>query len=342
MPQRQHVENYDLNQSDCDNKPLPHIHEETSYRTGKSYRQPTYAERQRKKEYQKASGAPAGRRIGIILAVVVIAVAVCIGSVASMVRDMASPLTDDMRLADIFNNETDFGWEEESLEDYSPLRLDDIEYYDAVYDMPTDGDVYDIGLSAGNYKVGYHLPEGTYELTAVSGCGTIDVEDDDNNIYLYEWLDSDEESGYRQISNLKLYQGAFIFVSGGVEVTLSAANAQSQLMAEGMPNELTKSVPVDSEALMAGRDFPAGVYDIFCTEGFGVVYVYEKADGDEEPDYSYMELMQSSEDAGLNGRLKDYAMKIYNIELETGMCVEVNDMSLELIPSDTVFLQEGE
>lgn len=344
MPQRQHVEDYDLNKSDCDDKPLTHVHDEDFYQKEASYRQPAYAERQRKKEYQKASGTQAGKPMGIILVVVVIVVVICIASVISAVRETAAPLTDDTSWKYIFHNEFDFDREDGSTEDRSELILDDMEYEYALYSMPENGAAYDTYLTAGNYTAGCQLPEGTYELKVLYGNGTIDVEDSDNNIYIYEWLDSSTEEGYGQIVNLQLYQGAEVRISDGLELKLSSTNAQSQKLLEGIPNALTETVAVGNEPLMAGRDFPAGVYDIYSAEGFGVVDIYEESDDAGEENYIYLisQLLQSEEDADSEGRMEDYAAAVRNIILEEGMYVDGNGMPLELIPSETVYPQEGE
>lgn len=341
MPQRQHAENYNLNKSDCDGKPLTHVHDDCSYRTEKDHRQPTYAERQRKKEYRKASGSRAGKQTGMIVLIVVIVVLIA-GSVASSVGK--SMIEDKLFVSDRFDNDFDLDWGQESEEVYGPLTLDDSEYVDAIYDIPESGVSYEAYLAAGNYQAGCQIPEGTYKLVVIYGCGEITVENDEQGIYISEWLDYEEAQGYSEIDHLKLYQGSQIQVSGGVELRLLTENAQSQKMAEDVPNELTESVMVDGGPLLAGKDFPAGVYDIYGVDGFGVVDLYRDADDDMEWEYDYIDsqLLQSSDDADTNGRMEDYALKISNVELNEGVYIDADDMSLELIPSETVFLQEGE
>lgn len=341
MPQRQHVKDYDLNKSDCDDKPLTHVHEDVSYRTDRSYKQSTYAERQRKTEYRKATGKSSGKLVGIIVVIIVILIVVSV--INNAVINNAR-----LTIKDMFDNEFDLDWNENQddtwTEDYSALTLDDAEYDYAVYDIPEEGAAYDAYLAAGTYKVGCHLPEGTYDLLVLYGYGTIDVEDDENGCYIYEWLDSNEDGGYGQIYNLRLYQGAKVYVSDGVELKLSTTNAQSEKMLEGVPNTLTETVSVGNEPLQAGRDFPAGVYDIYSMEGSGVVDIYVSWDEDDDQDYTYLdsEMLQSVDDADSEGRMEGYALKICNVELEDGMYIDGNGMPLELIPSDIVFPQEGE
>ena len=55
-------------------------------------------------------------------------------------------------------------------------------YSDLQEVMPEEGELYEADLTAGIYKGGVHLPQGTYTLTCKSGSGQVELTDSKNNI----------------------------------------------------------------------------------------------------------------------------------------------------------------
>lgn len=130
-------------------------------------------------------------------------------------------------------------------------------------ELAEEGTVFEIGLQAGCYEAGVHLPEGRYTVSLVSGVGSMSVDDWDNGIYLWESFGGNaEQDEITEMEDVRLYQGAKLEITESAVLLFRSENGQTQDMSS-QENPLTESVRVkEEETLYAGEDFPAGVYDI--------------------------------------------------------------------------------
>lgn len=129
------------------------------------------------------------------------------------------------------------------------------------------GAFYETQLVQGDYLVGVHIPEGKYTIELMEGDGRIQVSDMEHNIYVYEFFSEKDEAGIDSITeceDVKLFAGVTLkVVSPGVRLRFSSENAQLNEMT-GMKNPLTEQVHLkEGEKLTAGKDFEAGVYDLY-------------------------------------------------------------------------------
>ncbi|MDO4444789.1 MAG: hypothetical protein Q4C97_04545 [Bacillota bacterium] len=73
--------------------------------------------------------------------------------------------------------------------------------------------------------------------------------------------------------------------------------------ASGEENAVTEEIPVTEELMIAGEDFPAGIYDVVIKEGQGYVYYTDYSDEDRTEEVIYMdqeEVGALSRELGLN------------------------------------------
>lgn len=121
---------------------------------------------------------------------------------------------------------------------------------------------YEEYLYPGIYKVGVHIPEGTYTIFLDDGdYGTVDIweyVDDDtylNDSFLFE------RDVMEYVEEVYLYEGEVIEISSEMMAWISSEDASySDCINE--ENPLTESYEITGEAV-AGVDFPEGFYDIY-------------------------------------------------------------------------------
>ena len=130
-------------------------------------------------------------------------------------------------------------------EDYDPYQF-------AARELSDSGDVYDALLGQGKYYVGVNIPEGSYTVELADGEGSLNVDDPENGIYLYQYFGYDEDYGDKTLlEDVRLYEGAAVSISGQVRLDFHSENAQVQSMSYET-NPLTESVPLE-----AGRTYTA-------------------------------------------------------------------------------------
>ena len=127
--------------------------------------------------------------------------------------------------------------------------------------------LYEADLTAGIYKGGVHLPQGTYTLTCKSGSGQVELTDSKNNIWVQYNFGDDYDNTEEEVSDFEVFPGCYVIVEDTLELHMTAENAQMNLTA--IANPLTESKTV-SDKFTVGKDVPAGVYDVKCVEGFGI------------------------------------------------------------------------
>lgn len=213
------------------------------------------------------------------------------------------------------------------FEDYtyddSDSYTEDDPYSDVQEVMPDDGEVYETDLTAGIYKGGVHIPQGTYILTCNGGSGRVELIDSKNNIWTQYYFGDDYEDSQEEVSGFEVFPGCYVVVEDTMELHMMAENAQMDLT--GIPNPLTESKVV-SDKFTVGKDVPAGVYDVWCVEGLGIFdYVVTVRAGYE----SYMGMLIGNEESGFPQELK-------NIVLTDGTEVDLEGLKVELTPSERI------
>jgi len=146
-------------------------------------------------------------------------------------------------------------------------------------EMPADGTAWSVFLTAGYYTVGETIPQGTYQVRVSEGKGSLHVEDEDNAIWYYSWLEPGNE-----VEDLRLYPGARVTVEGGCELEFQAENAQTEALTPYEADVSLEDVEVlAGEEYSVGTDIAPGRYDVRYApdEDSGIVELrVEREDGD--------------------------------------------------------------
>ncbi|MCI8292304.1 MAG: hypothetical protein HFH53_02050 [Hespellia sp.] len=292
------------NSSSCDKEALTHVHDEEkplpeapeamqgearmpdglgttgySYRTSQSsegtvdvrpYRQ---SKRGKTRNVQKM---PARNVVAVIATVIGILGAIA-GLVPFVVQEVSSFFSSDVESAD-----------QDGRYDYVNYELEDT------------GESWNEKLSVGEYKVGVHIPEGTYTVTISEGSGVLQVNDIANGIYLWQQfaVDTEEiEESVVEMQDVRLYEGAIVEV-GDRPLEFTTENAQSEL--SYIENPLTEEVmlPPD-QSMIAGVDFPEGVYDVLGLGEWGYLEIEVPLErGEDYPPYSIGTVWMDTLDTG--------------------------------------------
>jgi hypothetical protein len=189
----------------------------------------------------------------------------------------------------------------------------------------------DLQLTSGNYTAGNDFPAGEYDITAVSGSGNVSS----SNIYsggINAAMGTEEANKaagsdlYEQkYSNIKLPGDVVLSVSGGVTVRLVSDDASTApLKPRVQPN--TQTVELGNGNFTAGKDFPAGTYDIVAVSGGGNVSSDNLFSGGIN---AVMGTKGESKSAGI----ALYEQEYKNIELPQGTALSISGVSIRLIPS---------
>ena len=254
--------NYRINQSECDHEPLTHVHYD---KNEKPVKQPkpntprqswqesttTYSENTGSTGRKKAGNKKKpGRIISKVISVIVI---------LNLIFGIAQPLFDA-----IFDD--GLGGYKENTEDYT--RNDPYEY--VTKELPADGESVSFELTSGDYVVGVHIPEGNYQADVSYDYDTVQVDDWDSGLYLYEY-EGKTDGNY--LDDLRLYNGAIVHIFSQTTITLYSDNAQTDNVFYE-DNPLAEQEPVTiKEDTIVESDLPAGVYDLTLVSGEGSVDV---------------------------------------------------------------------
>lgn len=256
--------NYRINQSNCDDLPLTHVHTETYQEPGREEprrtAQKSSTEKQRQTTSQGTFGQPRPqqqmhtgqkKRSGCMTCVVVLIVAVVILVLVGLLAGR------------VFESGTEYG-------SYS-VETDPYAYVEEA--LPETGESVEFQLPSGRYIVGLHIPSGKYTADPKGEYDSIQVRDSDQGIYLYEYR-GDTASEESFLDDLRLYPGAVVIISAQTPVPFTSDNAQTEDLEEGMDNPLTQTVEVgEDQMLEAGLDFEPGTYDIQVASGSGSVNI---------------------------------------------------------------------
>ena len=251
---------YVLNRSDCDNRPLTHVHEE--------------------RKSSRKQKTPKGKRvtkIAVVFAVISVVaelVKACTMIVPDVFSDMGSLGLEE--ITQIF--EEDFSYETEPeyySEDYDPYEY-------VTREIPADGEEYSTTLGQGEYVVGIHIPEGIYKCTANGGYASFDVQDEENSIWLYEWVDEKQP----EYVDLRLYEGAILEIMGDTPLELSTSNSQGGTRYNSNP--LGDRTAYILSGAVSGEAFEPGVYMLRAEEGYGQVVVEIVDEGGAVIEWKYL------------------------------------------------------
>lgn len=210
----------------------------------------------------------------------------------------------------------------ESWEEIAPV------YPETYPDIAGAGDSFDTELTAGVYKVGVQIPEGYYNID-IDKQTALQI----NNAELpyHDFLSGG--NGAYIVEGEPLYAGSWLTVSDGGKVHLKTENGQISAM-EPMQKNLLEEVKEVSGELVSGVDFEPGVYDLsVVNDEFGKFEVYLLGETD----------MLSQFCLSMKGRtnigeidLGSYATEAKNIPLPKGCIIKTGSMVIRMEPSEEI------
>ena len=260
--------NYRINRSDCDGMPLTHVHEEKEkHRPDRKadHREINHKETNHKKRdygkqgYRMNESDMTGKKRRkhvqtpditnrrrplkiVILAIIVIAV---LGNLYEEHKyDIEYAVGDAVQ--GVFQDTGD-----QKTNDTDETDYDHYQY--VTREIPKEGESADYELASGNYVAGVEIPEGIYTVTPQDDYDTVQIDDPENSIYLYEYTEGKKD----KIEDIRLYKGAHLTLNCKTTVKLHTDNAQDVEAMEtaGQSNPLTESVDIKGQkTLTAGRN----------------------------------------------------------------------------------------
>ena len=333
--------NYRINRSACDGMPLTHVHEENEkHRPDRKadHREINHKETNHKKRdygkqgYRMNESDMTGKKRRkhvqtpditnrrrplkiVILAIIVIAV---LGNLYEEHKyDIEYAVGDAVQ--GVFQDTGD-----QKTNDTDETDYDHYQY--VTREIPKKGEHADYELASGNYVAGVEIPEGIYTVTPKDDYDTVQIDDPENSIYLYEYTEGKKD----KIEDIRLYKGAHLTLNCRTTVKLHTDNAQDVETMEtaGQSNPLTESVDIKGKkTLTAGRDLEPGIYDLSRVSGAGNVDVIIYSDEQEEIN-SWSQCL--SED-GIDGETFHYLVIPENATMEVS-----EDLKIRLTPSEQI------
>ena len=333
--------NYRINRSDCDGMPLTHVHEEKEkHRPDRKadHREINHKETNHKKRdygkqgYRMNESDMTGKKRRkhvqtpditnrrrplkiVILAIIVIAV---LGNLYEEHKyDIEYAVGDAVQ--GVFQDTGD-----QKTNDTDETDYDHYQY--VTREIPKEGESADYELASGNYMAGVEIPEGIYTVTPQDDYDTVQIDDPENSIYLYEYTEGKKD----KIKDIRLYKGAHLTLNCRTTVKLHTDNAQDVEAMEtaGQRNPLTESVDIKGQkTLTAGRNLEPGIYDLSRVSGAGNVDVIIYSDEQEEIN-SWSQCL--SED-GIDGETFHYLVIPENATMEVS-----EDLKIRLTPSEQI------
>lgn len=337
--------NYRINRSDCDGMPLTHVHEEKEKHRpdrkadhreinhkGTNHKKRDYGKqgyrmnesdmtgKKRRKYVQTPDITNRRRPLKIvILAIIVIAV---LGNLYEEHKyDIEYAVGDAVQ--GVFQDTGD-----QKTNDTDETDYDHYQY--VTREIPKEGESADYELASGNYVAGVEIPEGIYTVTPQDDYDTVQIDDPENSIYLYEYTEGKKD----KIKDIRLYKGAHLTLNCRTTVKLHTDNAQDVEAMEtaGQSNPLTESVDIKGQkTLTAGRNLEPGIYDLSRVSGAGNVDVIIYSDEQEEIN-SWSQCL--SED-GIDGETFHYLVIPENATMEVS-----EDLKIRLTPSEQIALTD--
>ena len=333
--------NYRINRSACDGMPLTHVHEENEkHRPDRKadHREINHKETNHKKRdygkqgYRMNESDMTGKKRRkhvqtpditnrrrslkiVILAIIVIAV---LGNLYEEHKyDIEYAVGDAVQ--GVFQDTGD-----QKTNDTDETDYDHYQY--VTREIPKEGESADYELSSGNYVAGVEIPEGIYTVTPKDDYDTVQIDDPENSIYLYEYTEGKKD----KIEDIRLYKGAHLTLNCRTTVKLHTDNAQDveAMKTAGQSNPLTESVDIKGQkTLTAGRDLEPGIYDLSRVSGAGNVDVRIYSEEQEQIN-SWSQYL--SED-GIDGETFHYLVIPENATMEVS-----EDLKIRLTPSEQI------
>ena len=333
--------NYRINRSDCDGMPLTHVHEEKEkHRPDRKadHREINHKETNHKKRdygkqgYRMNESDMTGKKRRkhvqtpditnrrrplkiVILAIIVITV---LGNLYEEHKyDIEYAVGDAVQ--GVFQDTGD-----QKTNDTDETDYDHYQY--VTREIPKEGESADYELTSGNYVAGVEIPEGIYTVTPQDDYDTVQIDDPENSIYLYEYTEGKKD----KIEDIRLYKGAHLTLNCKTTVKLHTDNAQDVEAMEtaGQSNPLTESVDIKGQkTLTAGRDLEPGIYDLSRVSGAGNVDVIIYSDEQEEIN----SWSQGLSEDGIDGETFHYLVIPENATLEVS-----EDLKIRLTPSEQI------
>lgn len=333
--------NYRINRSDCDGMPLTHVHEEKEkHRPDRKadHREINHKETNHKKRdygkqgYRMNESDMTGKKRRkhvqtpditnrrrplkiVILAIIVIAV---LGNLYEEHKyDIEYAVGDAVQ--GVFQDTGD-----QKTNDTDETDYDHYQY--VTREIPKEGESADYELASGNYVAGVEIPEGIYTVTPQDDYDTVQIDDPENSIYLYEYTEGKKD----KIEDIRLYKGAHLTLNCKTTVKLHTDNAQDVEAMEtaGQSNPLTESVDIKGQkTLTAGRDLEPGIYDLSRVSGAGNVDVIIYSDEQEEIN----SWSQGLSEDGIDGETFHYLVIPENATMEVS-----EDLKIRLTPSEQI------
>ena len=333
--------NYRINRSDCDGMPLTHVHEEKEkHRPDRKadHREINHKETNHKKRdygkqgYRMNESDMTGkkrrkhvqtpditnRRRPLKIVILAIIVIVVLGNLYEEHKyDIEYAVGDAVQ--GVFQDTGD-----QKTNDTDETDYDHYQY--VTREIPKEGESADYELASGNYVAGVEIPEGIYTVTPQDDYDTVQIDDPENSIYLYEYTEGKKD----KIKDIRLYKGAHLTLNCRTTVKLHTDNAQDieAMETAGQSNPLTESVDIKGQkTLTAGRNLEPGIYDLSRVSGAGNVDVIIYSDEQEEIN-SWRQCL--SED-GIDGETFHYLVIPENATMEVS-----EDLKIRLTPSEQI------
>ena len=333
--------NYRINRSDCDGMPLTHVHEEKEKHRpdrkadhreinhkGTNHKKRDYGKQGYRMNESDMTGIKRRKHVKtpditnrrrplkiVILAIIVIAV---LGNLYEEHKyDIEYAVGDAVQ--GVFQDTGD-----QKTNDTDETDYDHYQY--VTREIPKEGESADYELASGNYVAGVEIPEGIYTVTPQDDYDTVQIDDPENSIYLYEYTEGKKD----KIKDIRLYKGAHLTLNCRTTVKLHTDNAQDVEAMEtaGQSNPLTESVDIKGQkTLTAGRNLEPGIYDLSRVSGAGNVDVIIYSDEQEEIN-SWSQCL--SED-GIDGETFHYLVIPENATMEVS-----EDLKIRLTPSEQI------
>lgn len=206
-------------------------------------------------------------------------------------------------------------------------------YEDTSYALEKTGKSFSGKISSGRYIVGLDFPEGNYTMIGAGDDLNFSATNDVQNIDIYEHLTNKktlEADRYCKVKNVRLYQGSLVEVSGKGSIHCKTLNANLKKLEKSERNTLSKEVKVYG-VMTAGKDFPAGTYDVVAVDGEGEFdFTFEQ---DKDDEYGTHSVWLSEDPQG------EEADKYVNLELTEGTEIEIlseGDLQVKLVPSKRI------
>lgn len=333
--------NYRINRSDCDGMPLTHVyeekekyrpdrkadhrkinHRETDYKKrdygNQSYRMNESDMTRTKRRKRVQSPDITNRKRPLKIVVLVIIVIAVLGNLYDEYKYDIKYMIEDA-VQGVFQDK-----EGQTANDTDESDYDHYQY--VTREIPEEGESTDYELSSGNYVVGVEIPEGIYTVTPKDDYDTVQIDDSENSIYLYEYTEGKKD----KIEDVRLYKGAVLTLRCKTTEKLHTDNAQDidTLETAGQSNPLAEPVEIKGQkVLTAGKDFEPGIYDLDRISGDGDVKITIYSEEQEEMN-SWSQYL--SED-GIDGETFHYLVIPENAVVEVS-----EDLRIKLTPTEMI------